>query len=98
MVPQGVRVTSTPTAYKPVGKYLQTSFWVRRRSARLRLRRNNSPQAIQNVTPICYAAAVAESGRPDRRTMCFGPGLALLRFPNRHAYSETPCISAEVER
>jgi hypothetical protein len=46
---------------------------------------------------MCYAATVAESGGPDRWTMSFGPGLGLLRFPNRRAYPETTRIIAEVE-
>jgi hypothetical protein len=52
---------------------------------------------IQIVESICYAAAVAVSGGPDRWTMCFGPGSGLLRFSNRHAHSGTIHAIAEVE-
>jgi len=46
---------------------------------------------------MCYAAAVAESGGPYRRTMSFGPGWGLLRFQARHAIFGTIHVSVEVE-
>jgi hypothetical protein len=46
---------------------------------------------------MCYAAAVAESGGPYRRTMSFGPGWGLLYFSGSHANFGTIHVSAEVE-
>jgi hypothetical protein len=94
------RVRLLGTGLKNMQQELQNivdQSYVPNRSPTLRLRRTNSLPAIQNVTSMCYAAAVAERGGPDRRTMSLGPGWGLRRFPDRRALSETTRITAEVE-